>query len=175
MKILITGIGGSGKTTVVDTLAERGEVGVDLDRTGLCFWENKETGEREAYVAGAGKEWIEKHGWRCDIFALQKYLVEFPQEKDVYIGGKIASSQFAEVAPLFDKIFLLRPSDEVLSHRQETRTNKTNNFAKSPEEREHLRTARVKFEKVCADNGAVIIDADKSIDEIVGEIKSLSE
>ena len=171
MKILITGIGGSGKTTVVDTLAERGDVGVDLDRTGLCYWENKETGEKDAYVAGVGKAWIENHSWRCDIPALTNYLASFPPKQDIHIGGKIASSQFAEVAPLFDKVFLLRPSDDVLAHRQTTRTNKANGFAKSPEEQKHLRVARVKFEKVCLDNGAILIDADKSIDEILNEIQ----
>src|SRR5690349_5758550 len=124
MRILITGIGGSGKTTTIQELESRGDIAIDLDKTGLCYWENKETGEKETYTAGAGSAWIEAHSWKLDIPALAEFLKTFPADKDVYIGGKIASSQFGEVGKLFDKIFLLRPSDEVLAHRQSTRTNK---------------------------------------------------
>lgn len=174
MRVLITGIGGSGKTTTVEELNKRGDIGIDLDKTGLCYWENKETGRKEAYTAGAGSAWIENHSWKLDISALRKLLSMYPVDSNVYIAGKIASSQFEEVSNLFDKIFLLRPSDEVLAHRQSTRTNKRNNFAMSKDEQEHLRTKRGNFEKICMDNGAVLIDADQTVEDVTSEIQMQS-
>ena len=167
MKILITGIGGSGKTTLVEELSKRGNIGIDLDKTSLCFWVNKITGEKAKYTAGAGPAWIENHSWKLDVQGLVSLLRTFPSEKNVYIGGKIASSQIKEIFPLFDKVFLLRPSDGVLAHRQSTRTNKENKFAKSKEEQEHLRVGRIKFEEACLENGATSVDADKPIKEIL--------
>jgi broad-specificity NMP kinase len=42
MKILITGIAGTGKSTIVPALQERGITAIDLhDVPGLCFWQNK--------------------------------------------------------------------------------------------------------------------------------------
>ena len=172
MKILITGIGGSGKTTLVEALSRKGNIGVDLDKTGLCFWVNKITGEKSKYTAGAGPAWIENHSWKLNVDGLKKRLGEFSSEVNIYVGGKIASSQIKDVFPLFDKVFLLRPSDDVLAHRQSTRTNKENKFAKSKDEQEHLRVGRIKFEEECLKNGAIIIDADKSVAEITNIVNS---
>lgn len=175
MRILITGIGGSGKTTTIEELKKRGEVAVDLDDTELCYWENKQTGEREVYMTGAGGAWIECHSWKIDIRLLQEFLKTFPKNRDIYVGGKIASSQFEEVSKFFDKIFLLKPSDDVLSYRQSTRTNKENNFAKLPEEQKHLRASRSKFEDICVANGAATVDADKPISTVVDQIQGRNQ
>jgi predicted ATPase len=45
MKIRITGISGTGKTTTLAELQKHGYVVIDLDATGMCRWKNKETGE----------------------------------------------------------------------------------------------------------------------------------
>lgn len=49
MKILITGVAGTGKTTALAELQKRGYLVIDLDATGLCRWRNKETGAYDEY------------------------------------------------------------------------------------------------------------------------------
>jgi len=59
MKILVTGIAGTGKTSLIRALGEQGYLVIDLDDSGLCDWIHKETGEIAEYAEGAGKEWID--------------------------------------------------------------------------------------------------------------------
>lgn len=170
MKILITGVGGSGKTTLIEELLKKGNIAIDLDDTDLCFWINKNTGEKIEYTEGAGFQWLENHSWRLDIEQLQKFIENFPPTENIYLGGKIAKSQLKEVCKLFDKVFLLRPSDSVLIHRQNTRTNKENKFAQDKKEQEHILEKRRDFEDECLKKGAILIDADKPVQEILKEV-----
>ena len=169
MKILITGVGGSGKTTTIKELSSRGNIGIDLDDTHLCFWMNKDNGEKVEYLEVAGGEWLDKHSWRLDVGGLKNLLETFNSKDNIYIGGKIAKSQLKDLEGLFDKIFLLSPSDNILRDRQDTRI-KENNFARSKSEQIHVRDKRKKFEEECIRLGGILIDADKSVEEILNKI-----
>ena len=151
-------------------MRKKGNTAIDLDDTDLCFWVNVNTGEKTKYTEGAGPEWLENNKFRANVKGLQKLLEKFTAEKNVYIGGKIATTQLKEVFVLFDKVFLLRPSDNVLVYRQSTRTNKGNKFAKNKEEQEHLLKKRKGFEDACLTEGAILIDANKSVQEILKEV-----
>lgn len=170
MKILITGVGGSGKTTLIKELSKRGDIGIDLDETNLCFWVDNNTKKKSEYTEGAGAEWLENHSWRLDVKSLQELLKNFSSTKNIFIGGKIAKSQLEEVCNLFDKVFLLSPSDSVLSHRQSTRINKENKFAKSEDEQKHILQKRKKFEEECQRMGAILINADEPVKNILEKI-----
>lgn len=169
MKILITGVGGSGKTTIIKELSKRGHTAIDLDDTDICFWLNKKTGEKSEYVEGTGPEWLDNNSWRLDVNNLKKLIEGFSPSENIFMGGKIAKSQLEEVSSLFDKIFLLNPSDSALAHRQSTR-EKENNFARSKEEQKHVAEKRKQFQDECIKNGAILIDGDKSVEEVLGKI-----
>ena len=83
MKILITGIAGTGKTTVLAELQKEGYVVIDLDATGICRWKNKETQEFTEYgETGRDYEWLTQHGWYCDIGKLRQLLSTIREDKD---------------------------------------------------------------------------------------------
>lgn len=167
MKVLITGIGGSGKTSTINKLSQRGFTAIDLDDTGLCYWANKETGDRAQYEKGSGSDWIGKHSFMCDVEGLSKLLKEYD---NVFIGGKITKSQISEVVKLFDKFFLIRPNDKVLRNRLLTRTNKRNAFGAESGEAERLVKNRINFEEICISNGATVLLNEGTLSETLEQI-----
>ena len=153
-KILITGIAGSGKSTIIAELRRRGRVAIDLDNSGACIWVNKKTGAGTTYREGAGREWIGNHRWQVVVPRLVALLDSLPDDKNIYIGGKIPSTQVKELSGIFDLVYLLGPYDETIRERLRARTNNASNFAKSDEEIETILRNRHGFEKACLECGA---------------------
>lgn len=135
MRILITGISGTGKTTTLAELQKHGYAVIDLDATGICKWKNKETQEVTEYGPdGRDVEWLNLHGWYCDIPTLQKLLSCIREDKDVFVAA--IAENIEEVAKEFNRVFVLNTSDEVIRERLNTRTN--NHFAKKEEEQNFI-------------------------------------
>lgn len=170
MKILITGISGSGKSTIIMELTKRGYQTVDLDTSNTCIWVNKITGEETFYQEGAGADWIEQHRWQVVTPKLISVISSFSPEKDIYVSGKVASNQLNEMVEIFDVIYLLKPHDLIIKERLSTRTSNVNNFAKTKEERDIITKNRDKFEKACLDIGAIPLDNQDSLEEAINII-----
>jgi len=167
MKILITGIAGTGKSTIITELAQKGHQIIDLDTSGTCVWVNKKTGEETFYQEGAGSEWIEEHRWQVVTSRLVNLMSSFSQDKDIYVSGKVARKQLNEMVEIFDVIYLLKPHDLIIDERLSTRTSNVNNFAKTKEEREVITKNRDKFEKACLEVGAIPLDNQGSLEEVI--------
>lgn len=135
MRILITGIAGTGKTTVLSELQKHGYVVIDLDATGICTWKNISTGDTTEYGPdGRDQKWINEHGWYCNIDTLKKLLSCIREDKDVFVAG--VSENMEEVAAEFDKVFFLDASDDEIKRRLLQRTN--NHFGKKEDEQEAI-------------------------------------
>ena len=167
MRILITGIAGSGKTTLIKELKNRGYIAIDLDDSGICEWVNKNTGEVSSYCEGAGKDWIKNHRWQVIVPKLVELLNTFPQDQNIFVGGKIARAQVHELKKVFDKIYLLKPANHVLHTRLATRTSNTHNFAKTEHERHEITSSRDNFESACLDAGAIALDNHGTVEELL--------
>jgi len=135
MKIFITGIAGTGKTTVLAELQKRGYVVIDLDATGICRWKNITTGEITEYgPAGKDQKWLNEHGWYCNIDILKKLLSCIREDKDVFVAGFIDNIE--DVIREFHKVFLFVASDSVIKERLSKRTN--SHFGKKEDEQEAI-------------------------------------
>lgn len=167
MKILITGIAGAGKTTIISELIKRGEQAVDLDNSGICAWVNKKTGEETVYKEGAGREWIENHRWQVIPSRLLAKLASLTPDRNIYIGGKVARIQLEEMAKIFDKILLLNPHDEIIDSRLASRNSNLHNFAKKKDEREMIINNRHEFEKECLRVGAIPLKNHEAVEDII--------
>jgi len=167
MKILITGISGSGKSTIIAELAQRGHQTIDLDTSNTCVWVNKETEEETTYQEGAGPEWIEKHRWQVVTPRLINLISSFSSEKNIYVSGKVARKQLNEMLEIFDTIYLLKPESSIIDERLTTRTSNVNNFAKNKDEREVITKNRDKFEKACLEAGALPLDNQGTLEEVI--------
>ena len=118
MKILITGVAGTGKSTISKALNEKGISSIDFsDVPGLCYWQHKITKQLENPLV-KNVEWLDAHERICDIKKLKEIL---NQRGDVIITGvaniNIANSNQGEYFDLFDKVLLLQCSPETIVKR----------------------------------------------------------
>lgn len=122
-KILITGMSGTGKSTVIRELASRGHRAIDTDSDEWCEW-------KDVPVPGAPpgtppeRDWV----WRED--RIQRLLDDETTDALFLSGCKSNQGKFY---PQFDYVVLLSAPPEVMFDRTSKRT--TNPYGKSEEER----------------------------------------
>ena len=166
MKTLITGIAGTGKSTIVKALNENGIVSTDLhDVPGLMFWRNKTTKEKVAYAPTHSHDWFDTVERVCDIEKLKEILNE---REDVIVAGTAGDNQI-DYFPLFDKILLLRCSPETLIRRMETRTNKSG-YGKTKTEQEDNIEWQKEFDPFVLSHGAIPINTEGDLNDVADRI-----
>src|SRR5918911_5227873 len=116
-KVLVTGMSGTGKSTALVELEQRGFRVVDTDEPGWSEW-----------VAEAD-EWL----WREDRLAA---LLAEDGERALFVSG--CTSNQVKFYDRFDAIVLLSAPAEAILKRVERRT--TNDYGKTPRERDLILT-----------------------------------
>lgn len=172
MKVLITGVAGTGKSTIIKALNVRGISAIDLhDVPGLFHWQDKETKEKIQYTPVESKEWFNTVDRLCDIPKLKELLSE---HDNVVMAGATSGSNQEEFLSLFDKIILLQAKPETLVHRMQTRVNKSG-YGKTKAEQDDNIEWQKEFDPKILLYGAVPISTEGDItgvvDTIVGLIK----
>jgi shikimate kinase len=123
-RILVTGMSGTGKSSVLQELARRGHRTVDTDSDEWCGWVTDARGERD---------WV----WREDRMHA---LLTGHTNGALFVAG--CKSNQGRFYAQFDAVVLLSAPAAVLLERIAARTN--NPYGKSPQERalvlEHLDT-----------------------------------
>lgn len=164
-KIFITGISGTGKTTVSEELQKRGFHAISIDEVkGLCSWRNRETGERTTGQVELNKEFTDTHKWICDIDQLKELMGA--GSEIVFVLGMASNRD--ELASLFNKVLLLQCKPETFLHRLDTRTN--NSFGKDPSIQNHILEWYEAFENGLLKDGAISINTDRPVNEVVDEV-----
>ena len=167
MKIYITGVSGTGKTTISKELKKRGITSFDVETIpGFCRWRNKETGKRAQYKPGIGKDWINAHEWICDLEKLKGFLKK--QKGDIVAVGITANQN--DYLDLFDKVFLLYCSEKTLIHRLKNREG--NEFAKDSAEQEQVLNWYKDFQEKAIKRGAMPINTEGDISDVVDKVIS---
>jgi dephospho-CoA kinase len=162
VKIYVTGVSGSGKSSIVRALTARGVRAIDLDE-GYCHWKHRASGEQVGWEPGSSDEWYDAHGWICSIDDLTEAL---EGSADVVVVG--LSSNQEEYLPLFDKIIILHSEPETIVARINARTD--NEYGKHPKEQQRLLNWRETYEKEMVAKGAILLDGERHIDEVVEDV-----
>jgi broad-specificity NMP kinase len=142
---------GTGKSTALGELRRRGYEVVDTDEHGWTEWSEEDGG----FV------------WREDRVA---QLLARDREGPLYVSGAVSNQ--GRFYSDFDSIVLLRAPLEVLLGRVEGRA--TNDFGKTPEERERIISDFAEFEHRLRATCTHEVDATQPIETIVAELIRIS-
>jgi dephospho-CoA kinase len=161
--IYITGISGSGKSSVCKKLKKRGYTAFDTDKDGVAYFYHNETDqpvtERISHEERT-PEWRSQHTWKALRETVEK-LADQSQDEPVFLCG-VTNNDADELWDLFSQVFALTMDEVTLKQRIRERTN--NDFGKNPHEFADLlrwqQTATKDYRKL----GATLIDATQPIE-----------
>ncbi len=146
-RILVTGMSGTGKSSALAELRTRGFDVVDTDEPGWTEWSDAEDG----YV------------WREDRIA---ELLDRERRTTLYVSGTVSNQ--GRFYPRFDAVVLLAAPADVLFDRIERRT--TNDYGKSSEERELIRSHIAEVEPLLRATCTHEIDASRPLADVVADL-----
>jgi shikimate kinase len=151
-KILVTGMSGTGKSSVLVELRRLGFQVVDTDEPGWTEWSDCEDG----YV------------WREDRI---RELLMREVGPPLYVSGTVSNQ--GKFYGLFDAVVLLSAPAEVLLHRIESRN--TNPYGKAPEERKlilrHVAEVEPLLRRTCTHE----IDGTQPLSVVVEQLAQLGK
>jgi dephospho-CoA kinase len=118
-RVLLTGMSGTGKSTLIRALARRGYKAVDADQDGWSHWVNMRSGLPASPPAPGEYGWDELD-WVWDEERIQRLLSSEDAEV-LFLAG--TSPNQGKFHPQFDHVILLSAPAEVIVARLVSRTN----------------------------------------------------
>ena len=171
MKIFVTGISGTGKSTTAKKLEERGYKTIDIDHVpNLCAWVDNNTGEK-AHISntdGPDNKFMDENDYVCDTQKLSELV---PEGETVFVFGAVGDN--SDLLHMFDKAILFQCNPETMTDRLTNRD--TNDFGKNPEVQERILKWRLVFDDLMLKEGAIPVNTDKPVDEVVEEVIKIAE
>ena len=169
--VFVTGLAGSGKSTICQKLGEMGYKSYDIEKIkGLFKMVDKETGEViEGYDNDDLKK-VKKGKWICDKEKLQEIMNSEKSEIAFYCGN---ASNYDDIISLFNKVVLLLVSPEVMGQRLSTR--KRGGFGRTKEVQDWVMTWKDWWENDIRERGVITINADGSLEKIAKEVIETSK
>lgn len=164
MRYLITGVAGTGKSTIAEELSRRGYAAFDAD-AGFSYYVDKETGERFDKPDEPSFEWYAKHERVFDEAVLENLFQDYQGEALFLCCITANQSKYYDQ---FDKIFLLTADDETIMSRLKMRTN--SDFGKHPIDLHRVLSGRTDFDESVKKAGAAVIDSTQPFEQVVEQI-----
>ena len=167
----VTGVSGSGKSTVRRELKARGYKAPGVDEEGYGNWVDRTTGEVVPYPHDDKNldfhDWYKRHEWEISLEKIMPLKEQAEREHiPIFLCG--AASGDSKAWHLFDKVIALVVDADTLEHRIRTRAE--NDYGKTPEELALILKWHGKFNEDYHKFGAEIIDATRPLDEVVDAI-----
>ena len=164
-RILITGMSGTGKSSVVGALSERGYAAVDADSDQYSHWVAADT---LAPAAGtpveSGRDWV----WREERIG---ELLARHQAGTLFVSG--CAPNMGAFLGGFDHVVLLSAPAQLIVERLATRT--TNQYGKRPEEVARVLDLIETVEPLLRRIATREIDTRAPLDAVVAQVASLAE
>ena len=163
-RILLTGMSGTGKSTVISQLKVLGFKAVDLDTGEFSHWIDVEPDCSRYELPAQGRDWV----WRVD--RVERLLAE--EDTDVLFVSWCAENMTA-LLPRFDHVILLSAPAQVIAQRLRTRSN--NRFGKRPEELTQVMALMQSVEPLLRKVADTEIDTTVELRQIVTTVLALAE
>ena len=152
--VLITGMSGTGKSSVLDELSRRGHVAVDTDHGPWIEVVRQDDGTDEPM-------------WREDRITR---LLDDHAGGTLFVGGCVANQ--GRFYPRFSAVVLLSVPEEVLLARLAGRT--TNSFGKTAEERARIISDLHTVEPLLRQGATAEIDSRRGLSDVADELERLA-
>lgn len=163
-KILLTGMSGTSKSTVIKALAAKGHKAIDADYDDFSEWV---TVSDDSSTAGepveADRDWV----WREDRMWA---LLSNADTDMLFVGG--CSPNMGKFFAMFDHIILLSAPNEVIAERLTTRQN--NPYGKNPEELSRALGLIETVEPLLRRAAGYEIDTSASFDDVVSKVLQIA-
>jgi len=164
-KILVTGVSGTGKTTVCRELQKRGVKTIGIDEVdGLSYWVNKETKKRLVKKADFSKEFLSTYEWICDMTVLKSLTDDI--DEPIVICGNVEN--IIECIDFCDTSLLLVCTPETFFSRIDSRND--NEYGQSEDAKNFMLSYYEGDNKKCIEAGAAVIDAEQSIGAVLDSV-----
>ncbi|MBA3684082.1 MAG: AAA family ATPase [Planctomycetes bacterium] len=159
-RILLTGMSGTGKSTLTAELARRGYKAIDADCDAWSHWVDcAELPEAPGSTVEPDRDWV----WRADRI---RDLLASEDVDTLFVSG--CAVNMVEFYPQFDHIVLLTAPTAVIVQRLATRTN--NPYGKRPEEVARVLQLFATIEPRLRRRAGHVIDTSVPLDEVVRSV-----
>jgi shikimate kinase len=159
-RVLLTGMSGTGKSTLINELGARGYKAVDTDDHGLS--ELVTVPQDQPTGLGPGKDWV----WREDRI---QDLLSTHDADVLFVSG--CSPNQGKFYPQFDHIVLLTAPAAVLVARLANRT--TNPYGKHPDEVARVLALQQTVEPLLRGGAGLEVDTNAPLDQVVATVLRL--
>jgi shikimate kinase len=159
-RVLITGMSGTGKSSVIRELAARGYQAYDLDTPEWSEW--SDTDPSDVLTPAQGRDWV----WREDRV---RTLLSRPEDRTLFIGG--CAENMGQLFPLIDAVVLL--SAPVATIMERLRTRSPGSYGSVAEERRRVSDLISTIEPLLRKSADYEIDTRRPIHATVDEILRL--
>jgi len=156
-RILITGMSGTGKSSVIRELAARGYRACDLDTPEWSEW--IDTDPSDTLTPAQGKDWV----WREDRVGA---LLSAPGDGTLFIGG--CAENMGRLFPLIDAVILLSAPAATIMERLRARSSDA--YGSVAEERRRVADLIATIEPLLRKSADHEIDTRRPIHATVDEI-----
>ncbi len=170
--IYITGVSGSGKSTVQKALQKLGFDAYDVDDRDISGAYDLKTGEVVDMPVAEERtpDWFSEHSWRILPGAVEK-LKATADNNLVFLCG--AAENDKDFVRLFDSIICLDIDESTLRHRIAARQD--NDYGKNEHELRQIldwhKTATEDYKKL----GATVVDASQPLEKVIDTILDFSK
>jgi adenylate kinase family enzyme len=170
--IYVTGPTAAGKSTLRAALAERGYETHDVDEDGIMSWYNRATGAVVDYPKDSRQRPATWHADHVVVMseARVRQLAERAKDKLIFLCGTAPND--LDFAAMYDQVLCLEIGQETMTARIASRTN--NQFGKAPDQLPAVVRNRQGLIDFHRRHGAVMVDAEQPLDDVIREVLRLA-
>ena len=164
--VQITGMSGTGKTTIAVVLARQGLAAIDADDDHLLSQNIDSDGNVVEGVAVPDFAWLARHSWEWNPARLDE-LIGAAAPATLHVCG--CADNELELADRFTQVFLLEIDEPTMLARLASRDKE---FGRIGDTREYQRRKLPEYQSRLRASGAIPIDARRPLDQVVDAILS---